>query len=87
MASKILVTLLITLIFAIPVKAQTTSATSVTTLSTSVTTEKSLKGLGLLYNIGKIYIKKSVINTVVGMNMPGNIVITNFIFVFFIFGE
>jgi hypothetical protein len=44
-----------------------------------VTTDKSTKGLGLLYNIGKIYIKKSVINTVVGMNMPGNIDITTFI--------
>jgi hypothetical protein len=44
-----------------------------------MTIEKSLKGLGLLYNIGKIYIKKSVINTVVDLHMPGNIAIASFI--------
>jgi hypothetical protein len=44
-----------------------------------MTIEKSLKGLGLLYNIGKIYIKKSVINTVVDLHMPGKMAIASFI--------
>jgi hypothetical protein len=41
--------------------------------------EETTKGLGLLLNIGKIYMKKSVTNTLVGLNFPGKLEIIEFV--------
>jgi hypothetical protein len=40
---------------------------------------ESTKGLGLLLNVGKVYMKKSVINTLVGISFPGKIDLKTYI--------